>query len=445
MATPVIMPRQGQSVESCIIGKWHKSVGDEVKEGDLLFTYETDKATFDEESQVSGTLLAVLYNEDDDVPVLTNVCIIGKEGEDISEFTNSPDKEEAKGDIEEKPEAEEKEEAKKAEVVEEMPVKQEGKLKISPRAKNQAEKSGVNAAFAKGTGPDGRIIERDILEIREKGIVSTKASSDAYSEAKVPIAGSAIGGRFSTADIGKTPAKAVESAGENEYIDEKLTNIRKVIANAMQASLSNSAQLTLNASFDATSILAYRAKIKANMEEMGLANITLNDIILFAVSKVLPKHEALNAHFLGDKIRYFKNVNLGVAVDTNRGLMVPKVFNSNLKSLNRIAIEVKELAAKAQEGSLSPDALQGGTFTVTNLGTFGIESFTPVLNPPEIGILGINTIEYKIKKGKDGFIEYPSMALSLTFDHKALDGAPAARFLKELTKTLENFEIALAV
>jgi pyruvate dehydrogenase E2 component (dihydrolipoamide acetyltransferase) len=445
MATPVIMPRQGQSVESCIIGKWHKSVGDEVKEGDLLFTYETDKATFDEESQVSGTLLAVLYNEDDDVPVLTNVCIIGKEGEDISEFTNSPDKEEAKGDIEEKPEAEEKEEAKKAEVVEEMPVKQEGKLKISPRAKNQAEKSGVNAAFAKGTGPDGRIIERDILELREKGIVSTKAASDAYSEAKVPIAGSAIGGRFSTADIGKTPAKAVESAGENEYIDEKLTNIRKVIANAMQASLSNSAQLTLNASFDATSILAYRAKIKANMEEMGLANITLNDIILFAVSKVLPKHEALNAHFLGDKIRYFKNVNLGVAVDTNRGLMVPKVFNSNLKSLNRIAIEVKELAAKAQEGSLSPDALQGGTFTVTNLGTFGIESFTPVLNPPEIGILGINTIEYKIKKGKDGFIEYPSMALSLTFDHKALDGAPAARFLKELTKTLENFEIALAV
>jgi pyruvate dehydrogenase E2 component (dihydrolipoamide acetyltransferase) len=231
---------------------------------------------------------------------------------------------------------------------------------------------------------------------------------------------------------------------EPQYEDVKLPNIRKVIAKSMQASLSNSAQLTLNASFDASSILEYRNKIKGQYEKLGMENITINDMIVYAVSRTLLKHKALNAHYLDDTMRYFKNVNMGVAVDTERGLMVPTLMNANLKSLNEISAEVKALAKECQAGTINPDKMKNGTFTISNLGTFDIESFTPVINPPQTGILGVNTIVQKAKE-VDGLIKlYPSMSLSLTFDHRALDGAPAARFLKDLKNNLENFTVLLA-
>ncbi|MEF9864363.1 MAG: 2-oxo acid dehydrogenase subunit E2, partial [Christensenellaceae bacterium] len=212
----------------------------------------------------------------------------------------------------------------------------------------------------------------------------------------------------------------------------------------MQQSLATMAQLTHSSSFDATQMLAYRKMIKEGGEALGLANITLNDIVIYAVSRVLKNHRDLNAHYLDDKMRIFDNVNIGMAVDTPRGLLVPTIFGADKMSLNEISIKAKELAKAAQEGTISPDYLTNGTFTISNLGSFGVEHFTPVINPPQTGILGVNNIQTKIKMVGGEMKPYQAMGLSLTYDHRALDGAPASRFLQELCKTLENFSILLA-
>ena len=213
----------------------------------------------------------------------------------------------------------------------------------------------------------------------------------------------------------------------------------------MHESLSSMAQLTLNSSFDATNIINFRKQLKENKEFLGIDNITINDIVLYAVSRVIMNHRDLNANFINDgtTMRYFKNCQLGVAVDTPRGLLVPTLRDANLKSLNEISIEAKELAKAAQGGTISPDLLKGGSFTVTNLGTLGIESFTPVINPPQTGILGVDTLMTRVKNVNGEMKMYQAMGLSLTFDHRAIDGAPAARFLQELCKFLENFSIML--
>lgn len=442
MATAVIMPRQGQSVESCIITKWHKKVGDTVAAGDLLFTYETDKATFDEESKEAGTVLALLRAEGDDVPVLENVLILGNPGEDFSSFGQSaaapaPQEEVKK----EAPVAQ----AAAAPALGEQVLQSAGEQKVSPRAEGLANRTGADLSQATGTGPNGRVIERDVNALLEKGAVITPAARGLEGAP----AGTGLGGRATVADFA-TPQTAVAAATLAEpqaaaaYTDVKLSNIRKVISKSMTASLTGMAQLTLTASFDATEILAYRAGVKASGEKLGLANITLNDMVLYAVSRTLLTHKDLNAHMLPDSMRYFADVNLGMAVDTERGLMVPTIFAANRLSLNELALAAKDLASQAQKGSISPDKLSGGTFTVSNLGTFGIESFTPVINPPQTGILGVNTLSTRVKEVKGQLVGYQCMGLSLTFDHRALDGAPAARFLKELCQNLENFSALLA-
>lgn len=203
------------------------------------------------------------------------------------------------------------------------------------------------------------------------------------------------------------------------------------------------AQLTHNSSFDATNMITLRNQLKASAETMGLPKITYNDILMYAVSRVLKNHPDLNAHYLGDTMRYFDHVHLGMAVDTPRGLLVVTIFNADTKSLSEIAVECKKLAAEAQSGSINPDFLTGASFTVSNLGSFGVESFTPVINPPQTGILGVDCIIERVKK-VDGVIDvYPAMGISLTYDHRALDGAPASRFLQELARTMENIQALL--
>lgn len=434
MAVGVIMPRQGQSVESCII-EWKVKEGDKVSTGDILFAYETDKASFEEESQVSGTVLKLLVEDGDDVPCLQNVCVIGEEGDDISEFA-----------AEDANEAEEtKQETVISKVQEVKPVvtaKSGDEMKISPRAKGIAERQNLDLSKAEATGPNGRIIERDVAVLADKGYKVTGAAAQEYQGGKE---GTGIGGAVTTGDLSAVQAAAaVQAIPQAEYTDVKLSGVRKAIAKAMHASLSEMAQLTLNASFDATSIMAYRSKIKANMEKMSLPNITLNDIVMYAATRTLKNHADVNAHYLGDKIRQFSSVNIGMAVDTDRGLLVPTVFGADSMSLAEISAKTKELAKTAQSGSISPDLLTGGTFTVTNLGALGVESFTPVINPPQTCILGVCNITYKQKKVGNEFVTYPAMGLSLTFDHRAIDGAPAARFLKELCDALENFDVMLA-
>ncbi len=426
MATPVIMPRQGQSVESCIITSWAKKVGDEVKEGDILFSYETDKSSFDEVAQVSGTMLAILYGEGDEVPCLENVCVIGNAGEDVSAFAKGGEAAPAAAAEAPKAEAAPAAEAPKAEAAATKAENTDGRVFVSPRAKLLAEKTGVDYTLATPTGPDGRIIERDIQTLLDKG-VQAAPKAEAAPAAEAP----------------KT--EAAPAAPAAEYEDVKLSNVRKVIARSMHDSLANSAQLTLNTSFDATSIQKYRAGVKANAEAMGLQNITLNDIVVFAAAKTLVDFKDLNAHFLDDKIRLFKDVHMGIAVDTPRGLLVPTVFNANHLSLNDLAKESKAVINEAKEGHINPDKLAGASFTVTNLGSFGIETFTPVINPPQVAILGVCGIQTRVRAGKDGAVEtYPAMTLSLTIDHRAVDGAPGAKFLKALATNLEHFEQLLA-
>ncbi len=446
MATPVIMPRQGQSVESCIIAKWHKQKGDQVNVGDQLFTYETDKATFDEEATVAGTLLEIFFEEGDDVECLLNVCVIGEAGEDASQFRPAGDSEEEAPATEAAPAVE------AAAPVTAAPALVSDVAKdnqfISPRAKAKAEKLGVDVRFAEGTGPKGRVIERDVEALAQSGVAFTKAAQAEAAGSSDKFEGTGIGGRVTTSDLKKPVAEAVKEAMSAQegvaYTDVPLTNIRKVISKAMHNSLASTAQLTLNTSFDATEIMAYRKKLKANAEKLGLGNITLNDIVLYAVSRTLLNHQDLNANMLDDKMRIFNHVNLGVAVDTPRGLMVPNIFCAELKTLAEISAETKELAGACQGGTISPDLLNGGSFTVTNLGSFGIESFTPVLNAPQTGILGVDTIVQRAKEVNGEIVYYPAMGLSLTFDHRAVDGAPAAKFLQELKTNLENFSVLLA-
>ena len=442
MATVVIMPRQGQSVESCIITAFNIKVGDTVSKGDVLFSYETDKSSFDEPAPENGKVLAIFREEGDDVPCLENVLVIGKDGEDFSEFV-------PKSEAEPAPEAPAVAPAEAAPIVENVPsvaaptTTGSGVNSISPRAKILAEKTNADILKAEPTGPNGRIIERDVQKLVDAGLTVSPAAKAGYTSA---VEGSGINGKVVLGDLNKplsSECVCENAAPTAEYEDVKLPNIRKVIAKSMHASLSTMAQLTLNSSFDATKLMELRASLKAGAEKLGLANITLNDMVLYAVSRVLLNHKDLNANYMDDFMRYFNTVNLGVAVDTPRGLMVPTVFGAEKMSLNELSKAAKTVITEAQNGTINPDKLKGGSFTVTNLGSLGVESFTPVINPPQTGILGVGTITRRIKEEDGEDISYPAMGLSLTFDHRALDGAPAAKFLKELCFALENFDLLL--
>ena len=413
MATPVIMPRQGQSVESCIITEWKKKVGDEIHVGDVLFSYETDKSTFEEQAKVDGTLLAVFYNAEDDVPVLLNVAVIGKPGESFAEF--------APNGVAAAPAAAQEAKLAVAEAAAPAPQSTASRAEgVSPRAKSAAEQLGVDPAQASPSGPHGRVIERDVLALAKEGRLGGDAASIGV------ISGPA---KEKTTE----PAATVDS---NAFDEVRLPNLRRMIAKTMHDSLAEMAQLTHNTTFDATKILAFREGLKSAPESMDLPKITINDIMLFAVSRVLTKHEGLNAHMLGDKMRYFKHVNLGIAVDTPRGLLVPTLFAAETKTLGQIAAESKTLA-------INPDLLSGGTFTISNLGLFGIESFTPVINPPQVALLGVCSMTERIRTVEGQITAYPAMGLSLTYDHRAVDGAPASRFLKDLVTALEHFDLLL--
>ena len=402
-AQAVIMPKEGITVESCIIGEWKKNVGDAVAVGDVLFTYETDKAEFECPSTAAGTLLAKFFEDGDEVPCLVNVCAVGNPG-DAYEFLKPGA--EAPAPAAEAPAAE-------APAAAAAPATPKAELTaISPRAMAKAVANNVNPALATGTGPKGRIIERDIDKLIASGAAAAYAA----------------------------PAAAEETAFE----DVKFGPVRKATAKSMTRSLSTMAQLTQQYSFDASQIQAYRAMLKPMDAPMG--KISLNDMVMFAVAKTIKSCPDLNANMVEDNvIRHFSHVNLGFACDTPRGLLVPTIFHADEMSLLELSMEAKRLAAAARDGSLSPDEMTGATFTVTNIGSFGCEAFTPVVNPPQIGILGVCNIQTKIKSAKDGMIEtYPAMGLSLTFDHRALDGAPAARYMSELCRSLESFMTLMA-
>jgi|SRR6056297_2202583 len=447
MAELIVMPRQGNTVESCVIVEWVKKAGESVSVGDVLCTVETDKSTLDVESEHEGTLLKILRNEDDDVPVLDPIAIIGPEGEDISSLLAEAEEEEP-GVKAPEPRAVELSEEVEVQTAE---SKTHG---ISPRARKLAAAKGVSGEQLRGSGPEGRVIERDVLTALGSREPATPAAIAAgIAEGGIPLKrGSGIGGRITGADLADSSLESSSAAPASgggvitgNYKDVPVKSVRKIIAERMQASLAQTAQLTLNSSAPAESLLAWRKVYKNSDPESGLSGITINDLVLFTVSRILPQFPELNAHFLGDKIRRFSDVNIGIAIDTPKGLMVPVIPAANRKSLLEISQEVKKLAERCASGTVSPEELSGGTYTVTNLGAFGIESFTPVLNIPEVAILGVNNIQLKPVQRDDETVFIPHIGFSLTIDHQAVDGAPGARFLKEFGKQLTNLEKVAAL
>jgi len=422
MAVAVQMPRQGQSVETCIITQWMKKKGDPVEEGDILFSYETDKAAFDEEAKSSGILLEIFYQEGDEVPVLENVAVIGNAGEDISEFAATGS--EPAGKSEEAPAQASGPAPESTPVVAASNTATDLRVRISPRARKMAEKLGITVNSLNGSGPNGRIIAADI----EKASVAAPA------------------GTVSATPVSPTPAPVpVAKAAhvfEGEYNDQPISNIRKLIATNMIQSLQQSAQLTHHTSADARRILALRKAIKEGKDKRFPAGTTLNDMVCYAIVQVLKVHPEMNAHFLGDKLRSFAGVHMGLAVDTPRGLMVPVLRNADRYNLGGLGSSLKELAEGCKNGTVDPDLLSphAGSFTVSNLGAFGVEIFTPVLNVPQCGIMGVNTITHRPTDLGDGTIAFvPHIGISLTYDHRAIDGAPASRFLQEVSQYISNF------
>ncbi len=420
MATPVIMPRQGQSVESCIILGWKKHKGDPVKVGDILCEVETDKATFEVESPAEGTLLAIFAEQGADVPVLTAIAAIGAPGENVDAFKAG-----ASAETSAAVSAAPARAAVSAPAATPAAPAGDGKIKASPRAKALAASRGVNLAGLRGTGPGGRIIERDVAEARAVGLPPSLARPTSPSLA-APIA----------------PAPLPAATGEVREV--KVTGIRKIISDRMLASIQTTAQLTMHSAADARALLAMRRRFKESPEAMGLQGVTINDMVLYAVSRTLKQFPDLNALFSGDTLQQHGAVHLGFAVDTPRGLMVPVVRNAHALSLRDISREAARLAAGCRDGGIKPEEMAGGTFTVTNLGTFGVHGFTPVLNAPQVGILGVGAIVPGPVMELEEVTFVPQIALSLTINHQVVDGAPGARFLQALAADIGRFDLLLA-
>jgi pyruvate dehydrogenase E2 component (dihydrolipoamide acetyltransferase) len=443
------MPKQGQSVESCIITELKKKKGDSVKKGDLLFAYETDKASFEEESPADGVVLECFYDEGDEVPVLENMMVIGLPGEEISPLLGESKKmklevepvEQRSGDVADM--SDEGLSQKDVVMVRDIDSTAGKELFVSPRARKLAENRAVDLSSITGTGPKGRIIEKDIEALlQHRPRMTPLARKVAAEQGTQPeTTGTGLAGKARAADL-SVPVNTIYG---RDYEDKKISNIRKLIAKSMHASLQNSAQLTHHLGADARRMLDLRKKAKVALEAGQLTvNITLNDLVCFAVIKALKKYPGVNTHFLGDSVRYFNKIHLGLAVDTERGLMVPVVRNADDLSITGLAAQFKEIAAACRNGSVNPDILSpdAGTFTVSNLGNYGVEMFTPVINLPQSAILGVNTIIPRPKDLGDGVYAFvPYIGLSLTYDHRSLDGGEATRFLKQIATEIETLEI----
>ncbi|MDR3170248.1 MAG: 2-oxo acid dehydrogenase subunit E2 [Treponema sp.] len=471
MAHVLIMPRQGNTVESCILVDWKVKEGDAVAADTPVCVVETDKATFEIPAGMDGTILKLLWAAGDDVPVLEPVAVLGNAGEDWQAVLEKAGRNVGSGSD------------KAAETTAPSPASPDrdtasssGHLAVSPRARHAAEKAGLPLEGISGSGPGGRIIEGDVQAALHDRPALTAAARAALSGGTLPAEGLGLAGRLTEADIaaaanqtgiGAKPGGIVTENpppatlpdlhgadwGEGTITETPVKGIRKLIANRMRQSLAESAQFTLNAAAPVLRLQEIRERMKTGDESLGLSKITVNDLILFGVSRILPRFPFMNAHKIGDTLRTFERVHLGVAVDTPRGLMVPVIRNANLLSLKQISTEAKRLATACQTGGIKPEELSGSTFTVTNLGSLGVTAFTPVLNTPEVAILGVCGIELKpvaLPSGEQsGTVGYPGVkfephiGFSLTINHEVVDGAPAARFLSAVSKAIADIDLWL--
>ena len=393
MAVEVVMPKLGMAMKEGIITSWNIKAGDNVAKGELIASINSEKIETEIEAPADGTVLDIAVSEDEGVPPGTVICYIGKPNEKVEMQESTHVVEEKTSNIEvqnvQNQEANGKEVSKQ-------------RIKISPVAKKIAKSENLDIKALVGTGPGGRITKADVLKALEvRGIVP-------------------------------------EISEQEESNVIPVTGMRKAIANRMHASLKNSAQLTLTMKVDVTDLVALHKEIAKIIQKRYDNKLTITDFVSRAAVLALGEHKEMNSAYIDDAIHQFEHVHLGMAVALEKGLIVPAIRFANNLSLVELSKEIKNVAQKARAGSLSSDDMHGTTFTISNLGSFGIEYFTPVLNTPETGILGIGAIEhvpvYKGKKLKKGSM----LPLSLTFDHRVLDGAPAAAFLRTIKHYLEE-------
>lgn len=403
MAEVVTMPRLSDTMEEGTVAKWHKKVGDKVSEGDLLAEIETDKATMDFESFQEGTLLHIGIDEGATAPVDSILAILGEEGEDISAIlagggSVSNGKEEKAEEVTETAEPVKEEAAPAAAAT----TADGGRIKASPLAKKMAADKGIDLATVKGSGEGGRIVKQDI---------------DGYKASAAPSKSVAA------------PVGASES-----YEDIPVTQMRKTIAKRLAESKFTAPHFYLTLDIDMDAAIAARQSINAIAE----TKISFNDLVIKAVAASLKKHPAVNSSWLGDKIRINHHVHVGVAVAVEDGLLVPVIRHADQKGLSTINAEVKDLAGKAKDKKLQPSDWEGNTFTISNLGMFGIEEFTAIVNPPDSCILAVGGIK-QVPVVKNGAVVPGNvMKVTLSCDHRVVDGATGAAFLQTFKNLLEN-------
>jgi pyruvate dehydrogenase E2 component (dihydrolipoamide acetyltransferase) len=430
MAEIVKMPKLSDTMEEGVVAEWHKKVGDKVKSGELLAEIETDKATMEFESFQDGVLLHIGVEKGAAAPVDSILAILGKEGEDIKSLLESGSNgggapAEAKAPKEEKAEAPKAEKSAKAEPEEkvEAPAKEvtksapepvaatngsDGRIKASPLAKRLAEDKGIALTAVKGSGDGGRIVMRDIENYK-------------------PSAASGSG--------------QAATAGQESYREEPVSQMRKTIAKRLSESKYTAPHFYLTMEIDMSHAMKQRTSINAALEP---AKVSFNDMVIKSVAAALRKHPKVNASWRGDKIRYNDHIHIGVAVAVDEGLLVPVVRFADTKSLLAINGEVKEYADKARNKKLQPSDWEGSTFTISNLGMFGIEEFTAIINTPDACILAIGTIVEKPVVKNGAIVIGNTMKVTLSCDHRVVDGAVGSAFLQTFKKYMENPVLMLA-
>jgi pyruvate dehydrogenase E2 component (dihydrolipoamide acetyltransferase) len=424
MAEVIKMPRMSDTMEEGNIVAWHKKVGDEVEIGDLLAEIETDKATMDFESPSDGFLLHIAVDEGA-VEIGGVLAVIGEKGEDFQAAlggdteTAAPPKAAVEAPVAVKQvEVATPIAANITRVVKAIPT-DNGRIKASPLAKKMASDSGVSLATIEGTGDNGRIVKKDIEAFLEGGIkVSIPVSKPTPTPAKLIV---------------KAPATPLVS--DARYEDTPVSQMRKVIARRLGESKFSAPHFYLTIEVNMDKAIATRKQLN---EIAAPTKISFNDIVVKSVATSLKQHPNINSSWLGDRIRLNKDINIGVAVAVAEGLLVPVIKNTDTKSLSEINGEVRTLAGKAKERKLQPLEMQGNTFTISNLGMFGIEEFTAIINPPDACILAVGGIIQKpiVKNGELAIGNM--MKVTLSCDHRVVDGAMAAKFLKTLKGILED-------
>ena len=442
MATSVILPMLGQTMEEGTITKWFKKEGDKVEKGEPLLEVMTDKANMEVESPVSGVLRKIIAKADQTVPIMDMIAIIGTADESIDELLASGGAPKAAESVEKPVESFAAAEASEP-TAQSVPSDSQ-RIRISPRARKVAEKHGVaiEALAGLGTGPEGRIVEKDVLAYAAAA-GGTKAKVTPLAARVAADQGVDLGSIVGTGPQGKiTRSDVFQAAGPvlGPSLEAKVipfVGMRKMVADAVSQSAHSAVHVTLTSEVDMTEAVKFREQVMPLFEHKYGVKLTYTDIIVKAVALAILDNPIINSTLNSKGINIHGEVNIGVAVAIESGLIVPVIKSADSKAVNVISSEVKQLGEKARTTGLSPADISGGTFTVTNLGAYGVDVFDPVITPGQCAILGVCRIVEKPVVIDGQVVVRSMMNLCLSFDHRIVDGAPAALYLKRVKEILE--------